>query len=136
MFVCSFVYVYVVIYSYKNSCCSVHSIRASVMTSEYDRNDHWNSAQDARSFLRWINFQLVAKSKTVTDLRYDLSDGIIFVDLLECVASKSIAVSVAQHTTGNARKLKLYRIALVIEHMKAENVEACANVGKINYSVW
>lgn len=98
------------------------------MTSKNDRNDQLNIVQDAKAFLRWINFQLIPKSKTITDLRYDLSDGNILIELLECIASKSFPA--AQHTSGNIRKQKLHRIALVIEHMKAENVEACANVGK------
>lgn len=75
---------------------------------------------------------MIAKSKTITDIGYDLSDGIVFVDLLQTMAPRAIASTVAQQTGANVRKQKLQRVALVIEHMKAENIEVCSHVGKMS----
>lgn len=99
------------------------------MSKESNQNNEEYCVEDSRTFLRWINFTLIPKSNSINDLQYDLCDGTVLIDLLECLTSKQ-QIPNSLKSNNNIRKQKLNRVTLVVDYMKGENVETCSDIGK------
>lgn len=90
-----------------------------------------DSAQESRTFLRWLNSKLKTSSKQtiVSNLQTDLSDGMILVELVEILSGKKIG---NKYTKINSKlhQHHLDRITFVLDHMSANNVEMFTKIGE------
>lgn len=87
-------------------------------------------AQEARTFLRWLNSNLRAsKQSPVSDVRHDLSDGMVLVELLETLSGKTIGNKFTK-INSKLRQHHLDRINLVLECMRAEKIETFTKIGE------
>lgn len=89
-------------------------------------------AQEARTFLRWLNSKLKTNNRpSVSDVRRDLSDGMVLVELLETLSGKTIGNKFTK-INSKLRQHHLDRINLVLECMHAENIKTFTKIGELN----
>ncbi|KAK4106868.1 hypothetical protein N658DRAFT_563589 [Parathielavia hyrcaniae] len=55
----------------------------------YSEQQRWITVQQ-KTFTKWLNTKLEARSLEVRDLVKDLSDGVVLIHLLECLSSESL----------------------------------------------
>lgn len=84
--------------------------------------------QESRTFVRWANDKLKGKSVQITNLQSDLGDGTLLLDLIECLTQKRNAPLLNRNL--NSRQLHLERVSMVIDRLKAENVETISEIGE------
>lgn len=83
--------------------------------------------QESITCLRWINLVLKLHGKSITNLTNDLSDGSVFITLLECVTGKHLEQS---NLRGNSHKEKIANILLIKQFLEQENVEIQNDIGE------
>lgn len=73
-------------------------------------------------FTRWINFvlQSCGRLNLVRDIHCDLSDGVVLVDVMECITGKRID---GAHRNVTLYKQKVENINLIQHFLEKENVE-------------
>lgn len=71
---------------------------------------HWADIQQ-KTFTRWVNLYLKERGMHVNDLEQDLKNGVLLVNLLEIISSKSLG-RINQHPRVPAQKLENVSIAL------------------------
>lgn len=87
-------------------------------------------AQESRTFLRWINSKLEPSRKPpVTDIKTDLSDGMILLELFEALSGRKIGNKFTKNNS-KLRQHHLDRISLILECMHTENIETFTKIGE------
>lgn len=86
-------------------------------------------AQECRTFLRWLNFQLSISDKNqITDI-YDLCDGIVLVELIEALTGKQISNKFTK-IKSKLHKHHADRVHLVLECMHTEHIQTFTAIGE------
>lgn len=87
-------------------------------------------AQESRTFLRWINSKLKTSKKTpVSDVKTDLSDGMILLELFETLSGRQIGNKFTK-INSKLRQHHLDRISLILECMRTENIDTFTIIGE------
>lgn len=73
-------------------------------------------------FTRWINFvlQSCGRLNLISDIHCDLSDGVVLVDVLECITGKRIDDA---HRNVTLHEQKVENVELIQQFLEKENVE-------------
>lgn len=85
-------------------------------------------------FMRWINFVLQSCdcSYTIRNMGSDLSDGLVLIDVLECITGKKIN---DVHLNAKLHKHKVENIILIKKFLDDENVEMMGEIGKYHVKI-
>lgn len=80
-------------------------------------------------FMRWINFvlQSCGRSNSINNIHSDLCDGVILLDVLECITGKQMN---AAHRSMTLHEHKIENILLIQQFLEDENVELVTDICK------
>ncbi len=92
---------------------AVTSSPASNAEDEDERKD-----VQKKVFGRWINAKLASTGHTVTDLYFDLQDGVVLSELLKALSKKDI-----RHEQGTLRVQKLRNVEAALSVLREERVK-------------
>lgn len=73
------------------------------------------------TFTRWFNEQLSCMNKCISNLQYDLSDGLQLIALLEVLSQKRMYHKYHQRPT--CQQMRLENISVALEFMEKENIK-------------
>ena len=100
------------------------------MTKQVDEN-FWVRLQET-TFTKWVNNSLRGQLKTaksqVSDLRTDLQDGIVLVELIESIASPRKVGRYNRHPVVKAQKLE--NLGTVLRFLERERIKV-VNIGTL-----
>ncbi|KAK2885697.1 hypothetical protein Q8A67_016534 [Cirrhinus molitorella] len=80
----------------------------------------WKKIQK-NTFTRWCNEHLKSVEMQISDLKFDLSDGLILISLLEVLSHKRMFRK--YHTRPTFRQLKLDNVSVALEFLDCEKVK-------------
>ncbi|XP_043080224.1 filamin-A [Puntigrus tetrazona] len=80
----------------------------------------WKKIQK-NTFTRWCNEHLKSVEMQISDLKFDLSDGLILISLLEVLSRKRMFRK--YHTRPTFRQLKLDNVSVALEFLDHEKVK-------------
>lgn len=85
--------------------------------------------QECQTFLRWVNVQL-KKSNIIpiNELQTDLCDGLVLAELFEILSNRKIGDKFTK-VDSKLRQHHLNRIKLVLDNMRADNIETFNDIG-------
>ncbi|XP_076762709.1 filamin-A-like [Xylocopa sonorina] len=85
----------------------------------------WKRIQQ-NSFTRWANERLKIMHVQIDDLKYDLSDGLRLITLIEVLAQKKLP---KPHQNPVYKSQKLENVSLALEFLQNEGIKT-VNIGK------
>ena len=86
----------------------------------------WKKIQK-NTFTRWANEHLKSINKTITDLEFDLSDGLRLVGLVEVLSGKKFR---QVNKRPNFRTQKLENVTKALEFLEKDEGIRIVNIGK------
>lgn len=87
----------------------------------------WKKIQK-NTFTRWCNEHLRSVELHISDLKFDLSDGLVLISLLEILSHKRMFRK--YHTRPTFRQLKLDNVSVALEFLDHEKVKL-VSIGKL-----
>lgn len=87
----------------------------------------WKKIQK-NTFTRWCNEHLRSVELQISDLKFDLSDGLVLISLLEVLSHKRMFRK--YHTRPTFRQLKLDNVSVALEFLDHEKVKL-VSIGKL-----
>uniref|UniRef100_A0A672N912 Calponin-homology (CH) domain-containing protein n=1 Tax=Sinocyclocheilus grahami TaxID=75366 RepID=A0A672N912_SINGR len=90
----------------------------------------WKKIQK-NTFTRWCNEHLKSVELQIGDLKFDLSDGLILISLLEVLSHKRMFRK--YHTRPTFRQLKLDNVSVALEFLDHEKVKL-VSIGELQHA--
>ena len=103
-------------------------VEKAISTTTLESTPKWVEFQKA-TFTNWINEVLKNKREPINDIQTDFRDGLVLIDLLECISNKKV-----QGVKNKSLEMNQYQMRenldICLQFMKDENFSLVHDISK------